>query len=59
MKWEGEMRRIKEEIGTDLKIEMEKTKEEMEKWKINWEKKKEEIIKMEKVKVHEEMDYQG
>ena len=53
------MKRIKEEIGTNLKNEMIKQKEEMDNWKINWEKKKEEIIKMEKVKVNEKMDYQG
>ena len=42
-----------------MKKQIEKTKEEMEEWKVQWGKKKEEIEKMEKVKVDEKRDYQG
>ena len=34
-------------------------KEEMEAWKVNWEKKKGEIEEKEKIKINEEKEYQG
>ena len=31
----------------------------MKKWKVNWEYKKKEILKMERVRINEEKEYQG
>ena len=44
---------------SQFKGDMIEEKEQMEKWKGNWEKKKEEIGKMKKIKVDGEKDYQG